>query len=489
MNKFFFNGNIDSETALKLMEKEYALNPDMKKTTIHYYIETLSKVPSRKVEAINLAKNNFEEILNTGINENYSYRYANIIADGVYKVSDSLKTLVAQKYHTGFAAINRKLELLNRYSISKPDTAINLYENIKKDFPKISMGQKRFMIVELLAAYAQKFDFVNLNNTFDSLLKIDKSEQVFIMVADKFNDVAWSISKTNKDLEQAKIIIEKSIIAHKNYDSLSTFYGNALDTYAGILSKLGDKKGAIINQKKAVYLKNNIFPDVNQQLIQYLIDDKQFKEARSKAEEFMIGNESSPKIDSLYKIAYMVTSDSEKGFENASAKIKEKADGENTKFLKQKLINVDAPDFELKDLNGKIVKLSDFRGSIVVLDFWATWCGPCIGSFPAMKKVMNELKDKSVKFLFIDTMESEELDNKNEKVKKILSSKKVSDFHVLLDEIKDLSYKVTTAYNVPSIPAKFIIDNNGKIRYRSTGFSTDENLIKELKTVVKLISE
>lgn len=102
---------------------------------------------------------------------------------------------------------------------------------------------------------------------------------------------------------------------------------------------------------------------------------------------------------------------------------------------------------------------------------------------------MDELKDKSVKFLFIDTMESEELENKNEKVKKILDSKKVGDFHVLLDEIKDLNYKVTTAYNVPSIPAKFIIDNNGKIRYKSTGFSTDENLIKELKAVVKMISE
>ena len=97
------------------------------------------------------------------------------------------------------------------------------------------------MTVELLAAYAKKFDFINLNNTFDSLVKIDKSEQVFIMAADKFNDIAWSLSKSNKDLRQARVIIEKSIIAHKLYDSLSTFYGDALGTYAAILSKLGDK--------------------------------------------------------------------------------------------------------------------------------------------------------------------------------------------------------------------------------------------------------
>ncbi len=489
MNKFFFNGNIDSEKALKLLEKEYALNPDMKKTSQQYYIEILSRVPSRKIEAINLAKNNYEEILNTGINENYSYRYSNIIADGVYKVSDSLKTLVVQKYPTGFVAINKKLEMLNRISMTQPDTAISLYKNIKKNFPKISIGQNRFMTVELLAAYAKKFDFINLNNTFDSLVKIDKSEQIFIMAADKFNDIAWSLSKSNKDLRQARVIIEKSIIAHKLYDSLSTFYGDALGTYAAILSKLGDKKGAILNQRKTVYLKNGVFPNVNQQLIQYLVDDYQFKEAKTISEGFINDNASNPKIDSLYKVAYMAINGSEKDFENVSTQIKEKADAENTLFLKDKLINVAAPDFELKDLNGNIVKLSDFRGSIVVLDFWATWCGPCIGSFPAMKKVMNELKDKSVKFLFIDTMESEEFENKNEKVKKILSSKKVSDFHVLLDEIKDLNYQVTTAYNVQSIPAKFIIDKVGKIRYQSTGYSSDENLIKELKAVVKLISE
>lgn len=293
----------------------------------------------------------------------------------------------------------------------------------------------------------------------------------------------------NKDLKQAKVIIEKSILSYKHYDTLSTFYGNTLDTYAAILFKLGDKKSAITNQKKAVYLKNYSYPELNQRLIQYLIEDNQFHEVRIMSEEFIKDNVSNPIIDSLYRVAYLATTNNENEFEKENFKVKEKAENENIKALSKKVINVDAPDFKLKDLNGKSVKLSDFRGSIVVLDFWATWCAPCIGSFPAMKKVMTELKDKPVKFLFIDTLENEKIENRNEKIHKILKNKKVEDFHVLIDEMKDLNYEVTTAYNVQGIPAKFIIDTNGKIRYKSTGFGSEENLIKELKSVIKIISE
>ena len=101
---------------------------------------------------------------------------------------------------------------------------------------------------------------------------------------------------------------------------------------------------------------------------------------------------------------------------------------------------------------------------------------------------MSKLKDKSVKFLFIDTME-EEIANKNERIKKILENKKVSEFHVLIDKMKNLSYEASTAYNVESIPAKYIIDKNGKLRYKSTGFGSDEDLIKELTAVIGIINE
>ncbi|MEA5260812.1 TlpA disulfide reductase family protein [Arcicella aquatica] len=488
-NEFIFRGDVEREKALELIEKEYTLHPDMRESTLPYYIEHLSRIPIRKTEAMGLAKENFKEILKTGGNEIFSSRYANIIANGNYKVADSLKKLVVQKYPNGFTALNKNFEILSYYSQVKPDTAITLYENIVKSFPHLSKRQYRALTVELLVAYAKKYDFENLDLVFNSLVEKDKSEQVFIMVGGKLNEVASGISEENKDLRQAKIIIEKSILSHQSYDTLSTFYGDALNTYAEILFKLGDKKSAIINQKKAIYLKNYIFTDLNKRLIQYLIADGQFQEARTLSEEYIKDNVSNPIIDSLYKVAYVASTGSEIGFEKANISVKEKSENANMLVLKQKMINIDAPDFKLRDLNGNLVRLSDFKGSILVLDFWATWCAPCIASFPAMKKAMIELKDKPVKFLFIDTMENEEIKNKDEKINRILSTKKVEDFHVLIDEMKDLNYKVTTAYNVQGIPAKFVIDTNGKIRYKSEGFGSEEKLIKELKSVVEIISE
>jgi cytochrome oxidase Cu insertion factor (SCO1/SenC/PrrC family) len=68
------------------------------------------------------------------------------------------------------------------------------------------------------------------------------------------------------------------------------------------------------------------------------------------------------------------------------------------------IINDPASKFTLMDLNGNKVSLDSLKGKTVVVDFWATWCGPCKASFPAMQKLVDRHKDdKNVAFLFVDT--------------------------------------------------------------------------------------
>ncbi len=148
------------------------------------------------------------------------------------------------------------------------------------------------------------------------------------------------------------------------------------------------------------------------------------------------------------------------------------------KMLKQ---NVAAPDFELKNLEGKSIKLSNLKGKVVFLDFWATWCGPCVASFPSIKKVADKYKeDSNVVFLFIAT--SEEPRNRTERLKRFIEKKKY-DFNVLIDENDEVAGK----FGVMGIPMKFVVDTQGNIRFASEGYngSSDATAL-EIEAMIEL---
>lgn len=156
-----------------------------------------------------------------------------------------------------------------------------------------------------------------------------------------------------------------------------------------------------------------------------------------------------------------------------------------TKYQNE-LIKKEAPNFTLIDLDGKTVSLSDFKGKVVVIDFWATWCKPCIGSFPGMQATVEKYKhDKEVKFLFIDTWEQSE--NYKEEVKSLIANEGYA-FHVLFDEMDDVNKAVTTAYGVQGIPNKVIIDKAGYIRLQSAGSGWDKaKIFEEMSAKIDLV--
>jgi thiol-disulfide isomerase/thioredoxin len=153
--------------------------------------------------------------------------------------------------------------------------------------------------------------------------------------------------------------------------------------------------------------------------------------------------------------------------------------------IKPKMLNETAPAFSLKDIEGKQVSLSDYKGKIVILDLWATWCVPCIASFPAMQKQMEKHPD--VIFLFIAV--NEKADGVQERVKTFINKYKYP-FLVLIDEpIKEAPGKfvITSSYKPTGIPAKYFIDRNGKLRFKSKGFNTDSELINEMDAVITIL--
>lgn len=111
-----------------------------------------------------------------------------------------------------------------------------------------------------------------------------------------------------------------------------------------------------------------------------------------------------------------------------------------------------APAFTLPDQNGKTVSLADFRGKYVMLDFWASWCGPCKGELPYLKEIWEQYKDKNFVLLSVTC------DKNNEAWKKAITNEGMNWYHVSAKDT-DLLDK----YDAQGIPRIVLIDKEGKI--------------------------
>ena len=153
------------------------------------------------------------------------------------------------------------------------------------------------------------------------------------------------------------------------------------------------------------------------------------------------------------------------------------------------MINVPAPKFALLNLKGEKVDLANLKGKVVIVDYWATWCGPCIASFPGMQKAVDKYKnDPNVVFLFINTWEKEA--DRVKRLKEWVSANPKYRFTVLLDRESPndpSSYETIDKYKVKGIPTKFIVDGNGNIRFKKIGFSgSNDGTVKELDIMIEM---
>lgn len=140
------------------------------------------------------------------------------------------------------------------------------------------------------------------------------------------------------------------------------------------------------------------------------------------------------------------------------------------------LVGKEAPDFEISMLDDSVFKLSQHRGKVVVLDFWATWCGPCIKAMPDVVAVVNAFPEGFVTFCAVNQGETPPL------VTGFLEARKWQDTPVALD----FNLKVGRAYEAEAIPHTVVIDPEGKIAWVHSGYAPDlkEKLFEAIATVL-----
>ena len=124
-----------------------------------------------------------------------------------------------------------------------------------------------------------------------------------------------------------------------------------------------------------------------------------------------------------------------------------------------------APDFTVKDPSGNPVKLSDYHGKVVVIDFWATWCGPCQASLPHTNEVAAKFKGKDVVFLAVNTWDKADAFNSW-----LPLHKNYDALNFVIDTNPQASNIAQTLYHVSGIPTQYVIDKNGKVANSFVGY-------------------
>ncbi|HEX6532730.1 MAG TPA: TlpA disulfide reductase family protein [Nitrospira sp.] len=137
------------------------------------------------------------------------------------------------------------------------------------------------------------------------------------------------------------------------------------------------------------------------------------------------------------------------------------------------VVGTPAEDFQLADLNGKAQNLNDYRGKVVLVNFWATWCKPCTTEMPAMQATYDKLTDKGFVVLAINELEDEA------KVREHIRQYGHT-FPVLMDR----DNKVANQFGVYGLPVSFFIDEKGVVReYIRGGVLTEQKIYEVVSRI------
>lgn len=366
-----------------------------------------------------------------------------------------------------------------------PEKTEDFLKSMIKEYPNINLDMEKNLVALAYAEVPNAAKVMEyINSMEDPIHKIEAITMALDLMAPINNALALDIA--TKELERVKKIEGQTALSKPLKLDPKAAYNDYINMYGKLLFKAGKDAEAytytaeayknLKNRDKELIENYGFLSSLNGKYEEALpILAKAVKEGKNEKRYIDQLRKGYEKINPGKDVDAYVNS-LQKDF---ISKIKD--------HVAKLLINEPAPDFYVTDVNGKKVTLADFKGKTIVLDFWATWCGPCVESFPAMQIAANRYtNDPDVKFLFIHTWDN--VADPLTDAKQFLSKRNYN-FDLYMDPRNQTNRHspAADAFKVNGIPAKFIIDGNGRIRFKLEGFSgTNEAAAEEVAQMVEM---